>query len=114
MSSPLRGLCFSFGLRPRVRSLLVITLCERGMFWLSGIVCVHVVGKRWITYCYIILWRLRCGIMSSTPLGLSGCYLVDSKGSFVRLVRETLFHCLKFSPFVLDVDILEGAKLAHF
>ena len=43
---------------------------------LIGVLCVVVVGRQWITCCYIVVRLIGCGVLSIEPLGFLGSPLV--------------------------------------
>ena len=53
------------------------------MTLLIGVLCVGVVGRQWITCCYIVERLIDCGALSIESLGFHGSPLVWCQISFL-------------------------------
>jgi hypothetical protein len=76
------------------------------MFWLSGVVCVGVMGRQWTILCYTSLGWLSCRVLFFVPSGFIGV-TVSGYGASVwmmELAWEAFFGCLEFNPIVLNVE----------
>ena len=79
---------------------------------MTGVSCVAIMGRQWTVYCYIVERLIGCGVWCLDLSGFLGScqdrlpilYLVGGTG------LESICLALEFSPFMLDVVSLEGAK----
>ena len=63
---------FLFGQPHGIRFSREITCGLGALILLTGVLCVIVVGRQWIIYCYIVERLISCGALSLEFLGFHG------------------------------------------
>lgn len=103
---------FFLGLQLGVRYSLVTIWGKKVLLLLIGVLCIVVVERQWIIYCFIVRMLISCSVLSSYPLEFLGSYQEWYQIFFLvgGVDWGALVKHLEFSFVMLDMVSMGGVK----